>query len=98
MAKNTNNLLLHQLSGHLGKQIVIKRYGKKTILAKYPDMSKVKPSAKQKEKRKNFAKAVAYARSINNDPVKCAAYKKKLKKGQTVFHYAISEYLKKPEK
>jgi len=38
------------------------------------------------------------AQAINNDPAKKAAYRKKLKKGQTVFHYAISECLKKKER
>jgi hypothetical protein len=49
----------------------------------------------QKEKRKTFAEAVAYARAINNDPVKKAVYKKKVKKGQRVFNYAVKEFFPK---
>jgi hypothetical protein len=74
---------------------VVKRYGNKTVITAYPDMSGVKPSKLRKVKRKVFADAVAYAQAINNDPVKKALYKKKVKKGQTVYHYAIKEYLKK---
>jgi hypothetical protein len=37
---------------------------------------------------------VAYAQAINNDPVKKAAYAQKVKKGQSVYHYAIQEYRK----
>ncbi len=95
MARSTNNLLLHNVSGQIGKQLVVKRYGNKTVITAYPDMSKVKPSKMQKAKRKVFAEAVAYAQAINNDTVKKAAYKKKVKKGQTVYHYAIREYLRK---
>lgn len=94
MARSQNNVLLHQVRGHIGKQIVVKRYGKKTVISAYPDMSRVKPSKLQKVKRKSFADAVTYAKAINNDPVKKALYKKKVKRGERVFNYAIKEYLK----
>ncbi len=94
MAQSLKNILLHQVRGQIGKQIVVKRYGNKTVITAYPDMSKVKPSKKQKAKRKLFANAVAYAKAINNDPAKKFLYKKKVKRGQTVYNYAIKEYLK----
>jgi len=93
MARSTSNILLHQVTGHIGKQIVVKRYGNKTVITAYPDMSRVKPTRLQKAKRKLFANAVAYARAINNDPLKKETYKKKLKKGQSVYNYAIREYM-----
>jgi len=95
MARSESNVLLHQVSGQIGKQIVVKRYGKKTVISAYPDMSGVKPSKLQKAKRKTFAAAVTYAKAINNDPAKKALYKKKIKKGQRVYNYAIKEYLSK---
>ena len=95
MARSESNPLLHQVRGQIGKQIGVKRYGKKTVISAYPDMSGVKPSKLQKVKRKSFADAVAYAKAINNDPVKKALYKKKVNKGQRVFNYAIREYLKR---
>ena len=94
MASIQSNLLIKGLSGQIGKQMVFKRYGKKTVVSRYPDMSKVKPSKLQKKGRNRFAEAVAYAQSINNDPVKRASYAKKVKKGHTVFNYAIQEFLK----
>ena len=94
MAK-LGNFLLRGAQGQLGKQIVFKKYGNKTIVTKYPDMSNIKPSAAQKAKRSLFAKAVQYAQAINNNPIKKAAYKKKVKKGQSVYHYALKEFLKK---
>jgi len=95
MAKSTNSVLLHNLSGQIGKQFVVKQYGQKTVVTKYPDMSKVKPSKLQKKKRNDFAEAVAYAQGILHDPEKKKAYAKKLKKGQGVYHAAITEFLKK---
>lgn len=94
MARSHNSVLLQQVRGQIGKQIVVKHYGKKTVITAYPDMSGVKPSKLQKAQRKTFADAVAYAQGINNDPVKKALYKKKVKKGQKVYNYAIKEYLK----
>jgi hypothetical protein len=95
MARTNQNPLTKGLQGQIGKQLVFKKYGKKTVVTKYPDMSNVKPSSKQKKMRRSFQKAVAYAQAINNDPVKKAVYAKKVKKGQTVYHYAIKEYLKR---
>jgi hypothetical protein len=88
------NFITAGLQGQLGKQLVFKRYGNKTVVTKYPDMSGVKPSKEQKDRRKRFAEAVAYARAINNDPVKKAAYAKRLPKGKRVYQFALQEYLK----
>lgn len=90
----TTSTLASGLSGHIGKQLVFKRYAHKTVVTRYPDMSRVKPSAMQKEKRKVFAEAVAYAKAINNDPVRKAAYLAKVPKGKTVYQFALKEYLK----
>ncbi|MGB8192519.1 MAG: hypothetical protein WCF67_11400 [Chitinophagaceae bacterium] len=91
----TNNPLLAGASGAIGKQLIVKNYGSRTVLSAYPDMSGIKPSREQKQKRGAFKEAVAYAQGILKDPAKKAAYKKGLKKGETVYHKAIKEYLKK---
>jgi hypothetical protein len=98
MASVFNNILLEGVSGALGKQIVIKNYGGKTVITAYPDMSRVKPSKQQKAKRNVFREAVAYAQAINNDPSKKAVYKKKLKKGKSVYHAAIAEFMNKKDR
>jgi formaldehyde-activating enzyme involved in methanogenesis len=85
------------LSGQVGKQLVFKKYADKTVVTKYPDMTGIQPTALKKIKRNKFAAAVAYARAINNDPLRKAAYKKKIPKGKSVYHYALAEYMKRPE-
>jgi hypothetical protein len=95
MAESVNSILLHNLRGQIGKQMVVKQYGRKTVVTKYPDMSKVKPSKLQKAKRNDFAEAVAYAQSILHDSVKKKAYAKKLKKGVSVYQAAIREWMGK---
>lgn len=93
MARSNNSFLLHSLRGQIGKQIVVKRYGKQAVVTAYPDMSQIKPSKLQKQKRKRFAEAVAYARNIIHNPGLKAAYIKKLKKGERVYTAAIKEWL-----
>ncbi|MGE5107393.1 MAG: hypothetical protein ACM3H8_07605 [Sphingobacteriales bacterium] len=95
MARANNSLLLHKVRGKIGDQIVVKQYGKKTVISKYPDMSSVKPSKPQKKQRGKFGKAVAYAQEILYNPVKKAAYSRKLKKGEDVYHYAMKEFFAK---
>lgn len=98
MAKTKQNSLIKGLRGQIGKQLVFKQYGKKTVVTRYPDMSKVVPSDLQKKQRSGFAEAVAYAQTINNDLVTKAKYAKKIKKGKSVFQYAIQEFLKRKKK
>jgi hypothetical protein len=74
MAQSNSSILLRKMRGQIGKQFVVKQYGKKTVITAYPDMSNVKPSKAQKVKRKRFAETVAYAQSILHDPVKKKAY------------------------
>ena len=94
MARSLTSVLLHKVRGQIGKQIVVKQYGSKTVITAYPDMSNIKPSKLQKQKRKKFAAAIQYAQSIIHDPVKKAAYLKIMKRGERVYNAAIKEYLK----
>ncbi|MDI9364315.1 MAG: hypothetical protein QM541_05145 [Flavobacterium sp.] len=93
MATTQNNILLHGMSGHLGKQLVVKQYATKTVISKYPDMTNVKPSPKQLAEKSRFSKAVKYAQEILNNPELKATYLSKVAVGQSVYHYAIKEYL-----
>ena len=94
MARTNSNAILKAVKGKIGNSIVVKQYGKKVVISSYPDMSKVKPSALQKQKRSVFKDAVAYAKHINNTMDLKAKYLKKIKKGETVYMYALKEYLK----
>ena len=95
MARVQKNAVLKGLSGQLGKQLVFKQYGNKTVVSRFPDMSKIKPGKLQQQKSSLFSEAVAYARAIINDPVLKKKYQTKVKRGQTVYHYAIQEFYKK---
>jgi hypothetical protein len=79
-------------------QIVVKQYADKTVISKYPDMSKVKPSKLQKNNRSLFKEAVAYAIGVNKNPKRKKLYSEKVAPGQSVYHYALREYLANSKK
>ena len=81
------------IRGAIGKKFVIKHYGKKVVMTRFPKMAHIIPSKKQKARRELFAEAVAYAKTINGDPEFKRAYQLRLKKGITVYHAAVQEYL-----
>jgi hypothetical protein len=91
MARISNNIVMDQVRGAIGKQLVLKNRKGKGIVSKYPDMSKVVPSAKQLAEKSRFGDAIRFARGIISDPLKKAAYK--VTGGRSVYHTAITDYL-----
>jgi hypothetical protein len=86
------NIFLKNVRGTIGRQMVIKTYSWGTVITKYPNMSKVKPSKAQKQQRKSFGEAVVYAKALMADPERAEALKKKLEKGKSVYRAAIREF------
>lgn len=93
MAISANNLITENLSGKVGN-VIFKNYGNKTIISKYPNMSNVVRTEKQKENQLKFKAAQAYAKSILSDPAQKLAFAKTIPKEKKVYHAAISKYLK----
>lgn len=92
MAVQVNNVLMHGTSGSFSRQITFKQYNGRTVLAHYPDMSKVVYTKAQIAERFRFRLAVAYARSVIADPVKKKLYSGK--KHFSAYHAAIAEYIR----
>ena len=94
MARAANNALLRGFSGKIG-EIVVKQYANKIVISAKPDMSRVKKSQLQKLKQSKFKEAVKSAQSIIRDKNKKEAYakNKRLKRGQSVYHAAIREFM-----
>jgi hypothetical protein len=93
MAINNNNIIISGTSGQIGKQLVIKQYSFGTVVSKYPDMTNVKPSKKQLKEKGRFAKAVAFAQGIINDPKQKMEWQQKTPEGKKVYHAAIQWFL-----
>ena len=75
--------------------IVIKKYGDKTVVSKYPDMSNIVPSGAQKEKRSRFAEAVSYAKTINSSSILRNDFLKRVGNVKSVYQSALKEFLQR---
>ena len=75
--------------------IVIKKYGDKTVVSKYPDMSNIIPSDSQKEKRSRFADAVSYAKTINSSEILRTDFLKRVGSVKSVYQSALKEFLQR---
>ncbi len=93
MAISKNNVVTESLSGKVGN-VIFKNYATKTVISRYPDMSRVVKSAKQLANQDLFSAAHRYAKSVISDPVKKLAFSKTIPKGKMVYHAAVSKYLK----
>ncbi|MBL0739781.1 hypothetical protein [Chryseolinea lacunae] len=85
-----------KLKGH-ADDMVLKSYGDKTYLTKRADMSNVEWTDRQNNGRSLFAEAQAYASEFVKDPVRVAAYQKKIKPGQRVYNQVLAEYKRNHE-
>ena len=65
----SKSTILKNFSGGIGKEIVVKQYGDKTIISKYPDMSKRKLTPKQQANNMLMEEANDYAKEIMGDPL-----------------------------
>jgi hypothetical protein len=93
MAISKDNIVTATLSGKVGN-VIFKNYGNKTVISKYPNMSNIVKTEKQKENQLKFKAAQAYAKSILADPEKKLAFLKTIPKDKIVYYAAISKYLK----
>ena len=75
--------------------IVIKRYGDKTVVSTYPDMSNIIPSDSQKEKRSRFADAVSYAKTINSSEILRTDFLNRVGDVKSVYQSALKEFLQR---
>ena len=88
-------LHLRTIRGSLGKELVIKHYSWGVIMTKFPDMSGIIASAKQRKCRNIFKEAVAYAQTVIADPVKKAEWQKRIRRRNGVYNKAITAYMLK---
>ena len=95
MARGNDSLFLKNISGRIGKQVVIKQYADKIVIAAYPGKPhRGRPKTELKKVYESrFKEAVKHARRIIANPVLKAEYQAKLPPGKRVFNFAIQEYL-----
>ena len=85
---------LHRhIQGAIGKEYVIKQYTYGAGRTKYPDMSRIIASTRQRKCRNVFKEAVRYAKSVIANPALKAQWQKRLRKHNSVYNVAIKEYM-----
>lgn len=98
MAIANDNILVRNIFGGIGKQVVFRQRGDKTIIAKWPTVDKNRiPTAGQSTARQAFQDAVYFAQEVRRNENLTAIYRKLARKGQSIYHAAISDAKKAPE-
>lgn len=95
MARSTNNVVTHGLSGKIDLLVFSQRDGN-TIVSRRPRRAQTVSPAQQ-EIRANFQQAVLYAKSALADDATRLAYATKAKPGQKVFNLAIADFFRLPD-
>ena len=91
----SESLLLKKLSGHIGKELVFKQYGDKTVVSKYPNMSRRVLSSAQLQVNETMAEANYEARRIMADEeLRNAAQVRLNVKRNKLYTALIKEYFK----
>lgn len=97
MALNKNNILLRGFIGSIGKQLVIRQRGSKTILSNSPKINPNRlPTSKQQQILKKFKWATKYAISAVKDPDLKLLYQAAAAEGQSAYNVAVSDAFQPP--
>ena len=96
MAKQSNNVVTHGLTGKVGDLLVFRIRDGKTIVSKMPQKRKA-DSDVQKEQQRKFQWAVLYAKSAMADTETGEAYKKAAKRGQSGYNVAVADFFHAPD-
>ena len=97
MANISENLLVREARGNVGKQFVYRRHGNDTHIAKMPKINKDRqPTQEQENVRNQFSLAILYAQGAISSTELKKQYQKKAAPGKTAFNVAFKDYLKAP--
>jgi hypothetical protein len=90
-------LLLSIIRGAIGKSFVVKRYrGRRMVVTRFPDMSGIVATEKQRVRRDLFREAVVFGKWIIADEARKLAFKNTLprKKRRKVYQAALQMYIR----
>lgn len=99
MAVVRNNLITQGLSGTLGRTLVFRRVGGKTVVSTVPSPSSKAPSVAQQNQRHKFQQAILYAKSQMNDPAIKADYESMVKDdgSSSAYNIAVADFFNAPD-
>ena len=91
MAKIKDNYVTHGISGKIGNLVFKNNKFCNSYISIPPDLSNVIPTKSQRKLRNNFAKAVSYAKSVLNNPMKAEKYQ--TGDNKSLYVMALKDYL-----
>lgn len=99
MAKSRDNVVMQGASGKIGRTLVFRQRGDKTIIAKAP---KRRPGGKpfseaQLAAQQRFLDASIYAQAAIGDPLLKQAYTLKANVNQSAYNVAFKDFMSPPE-
>lgn len=99
MALVNKNLATQGLSGTLGRMLVFRRVGDKTVVSTVPSSSSKAPSVAQQNQRDKFQQAILYAKAQMDDPLMKADYESKVKGDGTpsAYNIAVADFFNAPD-
>ena len=84
-----------EIKGKMGNAVFRTSPNGETYITKSPNMSKVEWSPAQKEHRRRFKKAIAYANAAMADPDVRAVYERQAaEQNRKAYRVAVSDYMK----
>ncbi len=89
-----HNALLKGVSGKFGGLFVIRRRNRSSVIAAMPKKSTKPPTPARKEQMQKFRRAVKFAQVIMTNPDLINKYGIKVKRYQSIYHAALSTYMK----
>lgn len=96
MTKVKLNPILEQLRGQIG-DLIFRRYGDQTIVARKPDTSDWEWSEAQTAHRERFRQATLYGKIVMADPEARAIYEQVARaKGKPVFSLTVADFFNAP--
>lgn len=96
MAQSKNNYVMHGMSGKLGKLLVFRQRGGKTIATAIPNRSAAY-TQEQLEVQSKFKEAASWARGILKNADNRKYYNSLATGGQSAFNMAIADWFTDPE-
>jgi hypothetical protein len=96
MAQSKNNYVMHGMSGKLGKLLVFRQRGGKTIATAIPNRSAAY-TEEQLEVQSKFKEAASWARGILKNADNRKYYNSLATGGQSAFNMAIADWFTDPE-
>jgi len=96
MAISGTNTITRGYHGKIGNQFIIKKHGRKTVLAARPERGNVVLTPAQQEQCRKFAEAVRYAKDAMNDPKLRRRYQAKANPDRPAYNVAISDFMTWP--